>query len=162
MALKSVLTAYKNRVNSSSGGTGGLTIANAYTGWHARLVTSDSVWTDASTNGPFAVLSLPTLGVNHNHVGPAEIKCDIFIAKSKQESWTGSDVCDLIDNVIDRLLDASAADYNSTNQGIIPEEVTVEGYDYIYENNPGLLVVHLSIAFTDPTVPPPNSPPREG
>lgn len=137
-------------VGSTSGSSPALTVGTgrAYLGWNARDKDSLAQYADAALNGPFANIGLPQLALSGQlaRTGPATVPIALYIAKDFGTSWDGQDVCDLVANMVSRLMTMSA--YTSGATG--PTNVNVSGYNYEHTISKGLLVVTLGYEFLDP------------
>ena len=121
--------------------------SRAKLGWYAGQTTK-TFYKDLVDNGPLALVGLMAFDVAHTDVGPMYCTSSLFFAKDKSADWDGQDVMNLLVNMKDRLLDAS----QYTGGAIAPQQFSVDGWAYDFENSPGILACQLRLEFIDPSV----------
>lgn len=136
-------------VGATNGGNYTLVDERCKIGWASKDPdTDDPLYNDVKENGPIALVWLPTgnKSTQTKH-GPFSIPIALFFYKAKGSNWTGVDILDLVDDILNILQDSTSYSDGS----FAPQEVLIVGWDYETTLTGGLLRLDMSFQFLDPS-----------
>lgn len=139
-------------VGSTDGNTTplALTTGRVIKGYNARAVSDVKLYDDLSTSGPLAYVGFPMGGIDvQSGTGNLRIPILLFVAKNKSADWNGTDIVDLVSSILSRLTDGSAF----TGGAFPPVNVSIDSWDWDYQDNPGVVAVSFSFTLFDPVKP---------
>lgn len=151
MAQNTTFTKTRYRISAqivgttSGGASPALTIGvgRVFQGWRKLSASDTTAFGDANSGGPFAVVSLGTLDLDAYKMGDASLNVNVVIAKSKNTSWEGYDIDDLMARMIGRIMDNTAYSSGET----VPQKASYEGVDYELANTQGVVIATLRVNF---------------
>jgi len=147
MGLVTTRSELSTNIEGSTGGTAAtlVGIGRAVLGWKERGLGDENLYNDLVTNGPLVLIGMPTVDLEWTRIGPGAIPIMIYIAKDKGADWDGQDITLLVESLLINVVDNS-----NYATGFAPDSFGISGYDYEFENSPGIVMVSLEFGFIDP------------